>query len=328
MKAITRNQYGNSDVLQISHIGKPVPSSKEVLIRVHFTTINRTDCGILTGKPFAIRFFTGLFKPSSKVTGTDFAGEVVEIGQNVKNFKVGDRVWGLNDEGLASQAEYMTMDENKAICLIPKNISYQEAVAAAEGAHYAYNFVNKVHLEKGNKVFVNGATGAIGSAALQILKSQGIYVTATGNSKNIALLKSLGADKIYNFEKEDFTEIDKEKYNFIFDAVGKSSFGKCKKLLVENGIYISSELGPNAENLYLPLLTKFKRGKRVIFPVPQNCKRSLLFIKQLMEKGKFKAVIDRYYQPEEIKEAYKYVMSGQKTGNVLINFSSNQNPLD
>lgn len=321
MKAITRYKYGEADVLQIEDIPIPEPKKNEVLIRVHFTTVNRTDCGILTGKPFLIRFFTGLRKPTSNVPGTDFAGQITKIGANVKQFKVGDRVWGLNDEGLASHAEYMTINENKGIAKIPDNIKYNEVVACAEGAHYAYNFVNKIHPKKGDKILVNGATGAIGSAALQILKSLEIDVTAVGNTKNLELLKSLGADKIYNYEKEDFTKIDKEKYNFICDAVGKSTFGKCKKLLLDKGVYISSELGPNAENLYLPITTKIKGKKRVIFPIPSNCKRSILYINNLLEQGKFKAVIDRSYKPEDVKAAYEFVQSGQKTGNVLIDFS-------
>lgn len=320
MKAITRNKYGNPNVLELTEIERPQAKDNEILIRVHCTTINRTDCGILTGKPFLIRFFTGLLKPSSNVPGTDFAGQVVELGKKVTNFKVGDRVWGLDDEGLSSHAEYMTIKANKAVIPIPENISYREAVACAEGAHYAFNFVNKVTLNKGDKVLLNGATGAIGSAALQILKSKNIDVTAIGNTKNIALLKSLGATKIYNYETEDFTAIDKEQYHFIFDAVGKSSFGKCKPLLRPKGVYISSELGPNAENLYLPLLTKLSGNKRVIFPIPQDCKRSIQYIASLLKKGKFQAVIDRDYTPEAVKEAYKYVASGQKTGSVIMNF--------
>ncbi|MDT0687759.1 NAD(P)-dependent alcohol dehydrogenase [Autumnicola psychrophila] len=327
MKAVTREKYGQSNVLQIKEVEKPVPKENEVLIRVHFTTINRTDCGILTGKPYIIRFFTGLLKPSSIIPGTDFAGQVVERGVNVNNFNIGDKVWGFNDQGLASHAEYMAISENGPIATIPGNLAYDEVVACAEGAHYAYNFINKVHINKADKVLVNGATGAIGSAALQILKSLGIYVTAVGNSKNIELLKSLGADKTYSYEKEDFSEIDREKYHFIFDAVGKSSFEKCKELLLPKGVYISSELGRNSENLYLPLVTKLKGTKRVIFPIPSNCKRSILYINDLIEKDRFKPIIDRYFKPEEIKKAYDYVQSGQKTGNVIITFSSSENDL-
>lgn len=319
MKAITREKYGGPSVLEIKELEKPTPAKNEVLVNIKSTTINRTDCGILTGKPFLMRFFTGLFKPSSAVPGTDFAGIVEAVGRDVDQFKIGDRVWGLNDEGLASHAEYMTIRQDKAITHIPSNFSYEEVVACAEGAHYAYNDILKLSLKKEDKVLLNGATGAIGSSALQILKSMGIYVTAVCNTPNLELIKSLGADKTYDYLKEDFTKIDKEKYTFIFDAVGKSSFGKCKHLLENGGTYISTELGPNAENIYLPLLTKFS-AKKVAFPIPTDCKRSILYINELIKKGAFKAVIDRYYKPEEVAEAYEYVMSGNKTGNVVIRF--------
>lgn len=321
MKAVTREKYGRPDVLLVQEIEKPSPSKNEVLVRVHCATVNRTDCGILTGKPYLIRAFTGIPNPSSIVPGTDFAGEVVEVGPSVKDFKVGDRVWGLNDEGLASQAEYMTINENKGIAKIPDGIAYSHAVASAEGAHYALNFINKVTLKSDSKVLVNGATGAIGSAAVQILKSQGIYVTAVGNTKNLELIKSLGADKVFDYEKEDFTEVDDEVYDFVFDAVGKSTFDKSSKVLKPKGTYISSELGPNAENLYLPFITKIRGGRRVIFPIPSNRRRSILYMTQLLANGAYKAVIDRTYPPEDIREAYEYVRTGQKTGNVVIEFA-------
>jgi NADPH:quinone reductase-like Zn-dependent oxidoreductase len=320
MKAITRTSYGDSSVLTVKDIPKPIPKGNEVLVRVFCTTVNRTDCGILTGKPFLIRFFTGLFKPSSLVPGTDFSGEVMAIGEKVTQFNIGDRVWGLNDEGLASQAEYMTIKEHKNILLMPDNVSHRDVLSGGEGAHYAYNFINKIKLTRGDKVLVNGATGAIGIAAVQILKDLGVYVTAVGNTKNIEMVKSLGVDKIYNYELEDFTEVDKEQYHFIFDAVGKSSFGECKHLLLPTGTYLSSELGPKSENLYLPLITKLKGGKRVIFPIPKDCKKSLLYMNDLFERGKIKPVIDRMYKPEDIKVAYDYAASGQKTGNIIINF--------
>jgi NADPH:quinone reductase-like Zn-dependent oxidoreductase len=170
----------------------------------------------------------------------------------VTNFKVGDKVWGFDDNGLGSQAQYMTLSANKAIITMPENCSYAQAAASAEAAHYAYNFINKVNLKPGQKVLVNGATGGIGSAAVQMLTQMGIQVTAVVNTKNLELVKSLGANQVIDYTKEDFTK-DTEKYDFIFDAVGKSTFGKCKHLLKPNGIYISSELGPGAQN---PLLKR------------------------------------------------------------------------
>lgn len=320
MKAITRSTYGAPEVLQLKDIPKPIPKDDELLIRVHATTINRTDCGILTGKPYIIRAFTGLNKPRDLVPGTDFAGKIEAIGKNVDSFMVGDRVWGLHDEGLASQAEYMTIKANKAVAQIPEKVSYQEAVASAEGAHYAYNFINKLKIDTDSKVLVNGATGAIGSAAVQLLKNLGATVTAVGNTKNIALIKSLGANKVFDYQKEDFTQ-DTERYDVVLDAVGKSTFSKCKQLLLSKGIYVSSELGPNAQNLYLPLITKLKGGKRVVFPLPIGCRRSILFMTNLLAQQKFKPVIDTIYTPEKIIEAYKYVLSGEKTGNVILSMS-------
>jgi len=321
MKAVTRIKYGNPEVLSVQDVPTPTPREREILVRVHNTTVNRTDCGILTASPFIMRFFTGLFKPKRSIPGTDFAGEVAMVGARVTQFEAGDRVWGLNDEGLSSQAQYLAIEENGPVIPIPDHVSFEDAVACAEGGHYAFNFLNKVELPPDSKVLVNGATGAIGSSALQQLKSRDLYVTAVGNTKNLGLLNQLGADRVLNFEEGDFTEVDDDKYDFIFDAVGKSSFGKCKRLLKANGVYISSELGPGAQNLYLPFFTKFRGGKRVIFPIPLNPKRSLLHLKGLMEKGELQAVIDRRYKPDEIANAYRYVMKGQKTGSVTIDFS-------
>lgn len=320
MKAVTRTKYGSPEVLEVKSIDKPIPKDDEVLIRVYATTINRTDCGILSGKPYIIRAFVGLTKPRDLVPGTDFAGQIEAVGKNVREFKAGDRVFGLHDEGLRSQAEYMTIREDKAVTKIPEGISYEEAAASAEGAHYAYNFINKLPLKRGDKVLVNGATGAIGSAAVQLLKHFGAIVTAVGNTKNMDLIKSLGADKTFDYLKEDFTQ-DDERYDFIFDAVGKSSFPECKHLLLPKGIYISSELGPNAQNLYLPLFTWIGRNKRVIFPLPINCKRSIVLMGKLLESEEFKPVIDRTYSVEEVREAYEYVASGKKTGNVILSLS-------
>lgn len=320
MRAATRTTYGSPDVLAVTSIDKPEPKDNEVLIRVHNTTVNRTDCGILTGKPYAIRAFVGVFKPRHRITGTDFAGQIEAIGKKVTGFKVGDRVFGLYDEGLRSQAEYMTIQEDKALTKIPNGISYAEAAASAEGAHYAYNFITMVNPRPESKALVYGATGAIGTAAVQLLKHFGAYVTAVGNTKNIELIRSLGADKTYDYLKEDFTS-DPTRYHFVFDAVGKSSFGQCKKLLLPKGVYISSELGPNAQNLYLPLTTWFKGGKRVIFPIPRSCKRSILLMRELLEQGKFKPVIERVYPLEQVAEAYNYVLTGQKTGNVVLSLS-------
>ncbi len=320
MKAIRRIKYGGPEVLKVESVSKPIPKNDELLIRVHCTTVNRTDCSMLTGKPYIIRAFIGIFNPKQKVLGTDFAGQIEAVGENVKSFAIGDRVWGFQDDGLSSQAEYMTVSENKAVIKIPEGFSYQEVVACAEGAHYANNFINKVNINANDRVLINGATGAIGSAAVQLIKHSGATVTAITNTKNITLVKSLGADRVIDYQKEDFTK-DLERYNFILDTVGKSSFFKCKHLLSSDGTYISSELGPYIQNVYLPLITKIYGGKRVKFPLPFDCKKSLLLVSQLLSQGKFKPVIDKIYNPEQVKKAYQYVASGQKTGNVILSFT-------
>lgn len=323
MKAIIYKKYGPPDVLKLEEVEKPTPKDNEVLVKVHATTVNRTDSATIRAIPFFARIMTGLFKPKKQTPGTEFAGEIEEIGKNVKSLKVGDKVFGFDEQGSGAHAQFLKISEDYAVT-IPKNISYEQAAASTEGVHYAYNFINKLALKNGDKVLVNGATGAIGSAAVQLLKYFDVYVTAVCNSKNIELVKSLGADKIIDYTMEDFTK-DEEKYNFVFDAVGKSSFAKCKPLLQAGGIYSSSDLGYMAQNIFLPFITPItsklpgQSGKKTIFPMPTDIRGSLLLIKKLIEEGKFTAVIDRSYTLEEIVEAYRYVEKGQKTGNVVIN---------
>jgi NADPH:quinone reductase-like Zn-dependent oxidoreductase len=326
MKALVYTKYGPPDVLQLTEVEKPIPKDNEVLIKIHATTVNRTDCATIRAKPFFARLFTGIFKPKEIIPGTEFAGIVEEIGKNAASFNVGDRVFGFDDTGSRSHAEYKTISEDEALTIIPENITYEQAAASTEGAHYAYNFVNKVNPEKGHKVLVNGATGAIGSAAVQLLKYLDVDVTAVCGAKNIELVKSLGASKVFDYTKEDFTK-DEQKYNVVFDAVGKSSFFKCKQLLQPGGVYISSDLGYMAQNIFLPLITPIIKpligNKKTIFPIPTDTKGSVILIKKLIEEGKFKAVIDRKYPFDQIIEAYKYVEKGQKIGNVVITLEHN-----
>lgn len=319
MKAAIRVQYGRPESISIQDIAIPTPKDNEVLVQVFATTVNRTDCAILTGKPFVIRFFSGLFKPRFPSTGTDFAGKVAAIGKKVSKFRVGDRVWGFNDTGLGSHAQYITVPENMAMLSIPEGITYEQAAASAEGAHYAYYFLSKVKVALNDKVLVNGATGAIGSATVQFLKYYGAHVTAVCSTEHIETVKGLGADVVIDYTQEDFTT-ENEKYRYVFDSVGKSTFARCKPILEDGGIYMSSELGPGMENTYLPLLTTIKGGKKVKFPIPLNILKSLVFIKRLLESNQFRPLIDRVYPLEKIEEAFYYVNSGQKTGNVLITF--------
>ena len=317
MKAIVATKYGSPDVLQLKEVEKPTPKDNEVLIRVYATTVNRTDCAMLRAKPFIMRFFVGLFKPNKPILGTDFAGMIEAVGKNVASLKVGDNVFGFDDGGVSSHAEYMIISEDNALTTMPESIPYEQAAASVEGAHYAYNFINKVNIERGQKVLVNGATGAIGSAAVQLLTYFGVHVTAVCHMKDADLVKSLGANNVIDYTQEDFTN-SREKYNFVFDTVGKSTFKKCKPLLVSGGVYISSELGPMVQNPFLALITPIIGDKKVIFPLPIDRNRSVRFIKKLSEEGKFKAVIDRTYSLDEIAEAYRYVEKGQKIGNVVI----------
>ena len=306
-------------MLQLKEIPKPIPKENELLIKVKATTVNRTDCAMLTAKPFIMRFLTGLFKPKNPILGTDFAGVVEAVGEKVTRFKVGDKVFGFDDNGLSSQAAYLTIPITKAIITIPENVNFTQAAASIEGLHYAYNSINKVDFKAGQKVLINGATGAIGSAMLQLVVHLGGVVTAVGNTKNIGLMKELGAVKVIDYEKEDFTN-DAEKYDYVFDTVGKSTFGKCKSLLLPKGIYISSELGPGAQNLFYALLTPIFGGKKVVFPFPHKIPESLALVKKMMMDQKFKPVIDRTYPLKEIADAYRYVLTGQKTGNVVITY--------
>ncbi len=317
MKSAYRTRYGQPDILKIEDVPMPILKKNEILVRVHASTVNRTDCAILTGKPFIMRFFTGLFRPQFFATGTDFAGIVEDIGKDVIDLKKGDRIWGFFDSGIPSHAEFMVISSDYPIEKMPDKCTFEEVASSAEAAHYAYNFINKIHLEKGQSVFVNGGTGAIGSAAIQILKTYQVKITATCRTEHFEKVKALGADWVIDYTKEDFRN-DTEVYEFFLDAVGKSSFNECKHLLKKNGVYLSSELGPYLQNLYLPIFTKIFMSKKVIFPIPSDIPKSLKFIKDLIENGQFKPMIDKIFPLEKVGEAFSYVMTGQKVGNVVL----------
>ena len=319
MKASIRKKYCLPNQIKVESIDKPIPNENEVLIKIYATTVNRTDCANLTAKPFIMRFVLGLFKPRKTILGTDFAGELISIGKNVKSFSIGDKVFGFNDTGSESQAEYVTTTVEN-LFPIPEKIDYKQAAASLEGASYAYSFIHKVNIQSGQNILINGATGGIGSALLQFVRQYDVNITATCNTNNIQLIKSLGADNIYDYTKKDFTK-ENDKYDFIFDAVGKSTFGKCLTLLKEKGIYISSELGPYSQNIFYPLLTSIL-SKKVIFPIPYSKQKTIPYICKFLENGKFNPVIDREYALEDISKAYEYVIKGQKIGNVLIDAHS------
>jgi NADPH:quinone reductase-like Zn-dependent oxidoreductase len=322
MKAIIHTRYGPPEVLQLAEVPKPSPKDNEVLIKVHATTVNRTDCGFRSAEYFISRFFSGLFRPKNHVLGNEFAGEIVEIGSSVSSFQVGDRVFGYNDITFGAHAEYMVLKEDGPITTMPSDLTYEEAAPITEGGHYALCDIRAAKVSPGQKVLVNGATGSIGSAAVQLCRYFGAEVTAVCVTPHLERIRSLGAKTVIDYTKEDFTKIG-DQFDFIFDAVGKSSFGKCKPILKSNGIYISTELGKGGQNPFLALITPILGGKKLLFPIPTINKQDVVFLKELVESGQFKPVIDRKYPMEQIVEATKYVETGQKTGNVVITISHN-----
>ena len=317
MKAVVHTKYGPPEVLQLKEVEKPAPKDSEVLIKVHAATVNRTDCGFRSAEYFISRFFSGLLKPKYQTLGCEFAGVIEEVGKDVTSFKIGDKVFGYNDSKFGAHAEYMTLAENEAITTMPGNLSFEDAAPITEGAHYALCDIRAAKVISRQNVMIYGATGAIGSAAVQLVKYFGANVTAVCSTQNVELVKSLGADVVVDYTKQDFTKTD-QRFDFIFDAVGKSSFGKCKPLLKNKGIYISTELGKNAENIFYALTTPLFGGKKVLFPLPTINKEDVLFLKGLVEAEKFKPVIDGRYKLEQIVEATRYVETGQKTGSVVI----------
>lgn len=320
MKAIVYKEYGPPEVAKMVEVPTPVPTDHEVLVKVHASTVNRTDCGFRSAEYFIVRFFSGLLRPINKILGCEFAGEIASIGKNVTSFKVGDRVFGFNEAKFGGHAEYMTISETEAIDLIPEKLSYQEAAPLTEGVHYALSNLRAAKIQSGQQILVNGGTGAIGSAAVQLSNYFGAEVTAVCHQKQLELVKSLGADVVIDYTREDFTQLNK-KFDIVFDAVGKSSFGKCKPILKDQGIYMSTELGYMSQNPFLSIITPFLGGKKVLFPLPSITKEDVCFFKELVEKGKFKPLIDRSYPLDQIVEAYRYVETGQKIGNVVIEIS-------
>ncbi len=317
MKAAVNKSYGPPEVVRIEEVDKPVPASNEILIKVRATTVNRTDCGFRSAEYFVSRFFSGLLRPKNPTLGNEFAGEIEAVGTEVKLFQPGDKVFGYNDTRFGAHAEYMVTPEDGPVTTIPDNLTFDVAAAVTEGGHYALCDIRAAKIGSGQNVLINGATGAIGSAAVQIVKSLGATVTAVCSTENVELVKSIGADIVIDYTKEDFTSID-QKYDMVFDAVGKSSFGKCRRLLKDKGIYISTELGYLMQNPLLALVTPLLGGKKVLFPIPTINKGDVIYLRNLVESGQYRPLIDRHYTLDQIVEAYRYVETGRKTGNVII----------
>jgi NADPH:quinone reductase-like Zn-dependent oxidoreductase len=310
-------RYGPPEVVVISDVEKPSPRTTGLLIKVHATTVNRTDCAYRAARPFFMRLLTGLTRPRSPVLGTEFAGVVEAVGSGVSSFHVGDRVFGYNEGPFGAHAEYMSIPENASVATMPAGVTYQQAAASTEGAHYALAHIRAAKIHSGQDILVYGATGAIGSAAVQLLKNLGARVTAVCGPGHLELVRSLGADRVIDYTAEDFTK-GEQKYDVILDSVGKISFSQCKRLLKPRGIYISSELGPLAQNPFRALIGPLHGGKKVMFPIPKHDKVMIGHFRNLIESGEFRPVIDRTYPLDEIVDAYRYVETGQKTGNVVI----------
>ncbi|MGO8958995.1 MAG: NAD(P)-dependent alcohol dehydrogenase [Streptosporangiaceae bacterium] len=317
MQAAVHTRYGPPEVVRVIDVEQPTAKGNELLVKVHATTVNRTDCHYRSGQPFFMRFLTGLAKPRRTILGTEFAGEIAAVGRDVTSFKVGDRVFGYNEGPFGTHAEYLVIPESGLVAAMPANLTYQQAAAATEGSHYALAHIRRAKIGRGQYVLVYGASGGIGSAAVQLLKSHGAQVTAVCDTKNVALVASLGADKVVDYTAEDFSS-DSQAYDVVFDAVGRSSFGRCKRLLKPGGVFMSTGPGPGYQNLMLPVVTALLPGKKVLFAYPHFDQAALRYIGELMESGEFKPVIDREYPLDQIAEAYRYVETGQKIGNVVI----------
>jgi NADPH:quinone reductase-like Zn-dependent oxidoreductase len=319
MKAAVRSRYGGPEVVRVAEVEKPVPGDSEVLVKVHATTVNRTDCGVRAAHPFLYRLFVGLRRPRLTILGNEFAGEVEAVGDGVRSFAPGDKVFGFSPSKFGAHAEYVVMPEHGSIGAMPANLSYEEAAPGTEGAHYALSGIRSARVQAGQDVLVYGPTGAIGSAAVQLLVSLGAKVTAVCAAAHRDLVMGLGAVRVIDYTTEDFTR-DSETYDLVIDAVGKSSFGRCRRLLRPRGIYLSTDLGPLSQNPILALVTPLFGRRRVMFPIPtqRDPAEIMRYLKDLMESGAFKPVIDRRYPLDQIVEAYRYVETGQKVGNVVI----------
>jgi NADPH:quinone reductase-like Zn-dependent oxidoreductase len=314
VRAVVHDRYGPPEVLRIEDVPRPVPKEDEVLVKIHATSVTRTDCGFRSAEPFFSRIFIGLLRPKRRTPGLELAGEVEEVGAAVTEFEVGDEVFGIKG---GANAEYLCVREQGALAHKPAGMSFEDAAAACDGAIIALACLKKADPLNGRSIVVYGATGAIGTAAVQLAKHLGADVTAVCNTKNLELVRSLGADRVIDYTQEDFTK-NGETYDVVFDAVGKHSFRRSRGSLEPGGIFITTDLGFLWHVPPLALLSRWIGDKRVTLPIPSYTKDNVLLIKELIEAGDYRAVIDRRYPLERVVEATRYVETGQKTGNVVL----------
>ena len=292
-----------------------MPKDDEVLVKIHATTVNRSDCGWRSAKPFITRYFTGLRRPKRRILGSELAGEVEAVGKAVTEFEVGDRVFGVNYFG--AHAEFVCMPEDRPLAQMPSGMSFEEAATVCDGAILALTCLSKADLREGRSILIYGASGSIGTAAVQLAKYFEADVTAVCNTKNLELVRSLGADRVIDYTQEDFTE-NGTTYDVVFDAVGKHSFRRCRRSVKPGGIYIETDLGFLWHVPILAFATRRIGDKRVTLPTPNYTKKNVLFLRELIEAGRYRAVVDRSYPLEQVVEATRYVETGQKTGNVVL----------
>jgi len=318
MRAVVHDRYGPPEVLRLEDVERPVPKEDEVLVKIRATTVNRTDCGWRSAKPFFARYFTGLRRPRRRILGMELAGEVEAVGAAVSEFEVGDHVFGVKRFG--AHAEFVCMQQSAPLAHKPAGMTFEEAAAVCDGALIALSCLRQADPRKGRSILVYGASGSIGTAAVQLAKYFEADVTAVCNTKNVELVRSLGADEVVDYTREDFTKNGKT-YDVIFDAVGKHSFRRCRRSLRPGGIYLETDLGFLWHVPILALLTRRIGDKRVTLAMPKYTKKNVFFLKELIEAGCYQAVIDRSYPLDDVVEATRYVETQQKTGNVVLTVS-------
>jgi NADPH:quinone reductase-like Zn-dependent oxidoreductase len=315
MRAVFYEKYGGPEVLRIEEVERPVPEDDEVLVRIHATTVTRTDCGLRSAEYFITRFFTGLLRPKRRILGMEFAGVVEEVGAAVTEFVVGDEVFGVKGSG--AHAEFVCLKESASLAHKPAGTTFEEAAPLCDGAALALACLRTAGPLEGRSVVVYGASGAVGTAGVQLARHLGARVTAVCNTKNVELVRSLGADEVVDYTQVDFTKTG-ETYDVVFDAVGKHSFRRSRRALKPGGTFVDTDVGFMWHVPLLSLLTRRIGSKRVKLGMTKYAKADALLLKELVEAGKYRPVIDRRYPLEDVVEATRYVETGQKTGNVVL----------